>query len=553
VRGATALAAAFRRRRELEEVLGRNRRQNQLAVLRATDFLTGSAAPAFARIVGADRTVIDVSREPGEPHAHFEARAEKLAGAAGARRLVIGGIPSMVPDEIAPAASRGPVKGGLVALLDGCLHPDQIAALRLIRAHRFVVLRNGRRWGKTSLLESVIVDAILLGRDVGLFVPIYALGSPTVTNLATILQPVADIIQKSALPRKVGMTAGGSAEIWSLDNSRVGRSRRYDLVAIDEAAFAEADLNLIFDAAITPTLLDRKGSAIAASTPAGIDERQWFWRINNIDELGFARFHAPTRNNPHMPLDEIERLRVSHNPLVFAQEYEGEFVDLSGVSLFDINKMLVNDQPLDIPDLDEHFGDEHAARRPPLYDRVFMTVDCTMKGGPEGDASAFLIAAENVYFVGLPRGLIVLEWFTSEAGEGDIDQAFRFVVDRYIRYARRARNAARGIFIEDTGLGSHLIHRYGQLGAEAFSSGWTALGKNPRVMATLPFVNRGEVKLTRLAYTKHTVLKNTMANHFRTQLLNYRANDKKAKARADDLVDVFCMAVIVAWNLSEPA
>ena len=51
-----------------------------------------------------------------------------------------------------------------------------------------------------------------------------------------------------------------------------------------------------------------------------------------------------------------------------------------------------------------------------------------MKGGPEGDASAFLIVAENANFPGLPKGMIVLDWFTSEAGEGDLDQDFKFVV-----------------------------------------------------------------------------------------------------------------------------
>jgi hypothetical protein len=429
-----------------------------------------------------------------------------------------------------------------------------VRALRLIKQHRFVVLRNGRRWGKTRLLEAIIVDAILLGMDVGYFAPIYALASPTVASLATILQPIADIVQRSALPRKIGMTAGGSVEIWSLDNARVGRSRRYDLIALDESAFVEADMNLIFDSALMPTLLDRRGAAVACSTPAGVNEQQWFWRINNIDELRFARYHAPTANNPHMPADELERLRISHNPLVFSQEFEGEFVDLSGVSLFDINKMLVDGQPLDIPDLYEHLEDDHdrAWNLPKLYDRVFMTIDATMKGGPEGDASAFLLVAENVHYSTLPRGMIILEWFASEAGEGDIDQVFRFVVDRYIRYARRARVGARAIFIEDTGLGTHLIHANAHLGAEAFDPGWTALGKNPRVMASLPYVNRGEIKLSRLAHEKRMLLKGTLANHLRTQLLNYRASDKKAKTRADDLVDVFTMAVIKGWNLQVP-
>jgi hypothetical protein len=56
---------------------------------------------------------------------------------------------------------------------------------------------------------------------------------------------------------------------------------------------------------------------------------------------------------------------------------------------------------------------------------------------------------------------------------------------KYIRYARLARH--------------HLLRANEELGTEAFDPGWVALGKNPRVMASLPFVNRGEVKLTRAA------------------------------------------------------
>jgi hypothetical protein len=134
----------------------------------------------------------------------------------------------------------------------------------------------------------------------------------------------------------------------------------------------------------------------------------------------------------------------------------------------------------------------------------------------------------------------------------DIDQDFRFVVGDYVKYARRARAGARAIFIEDTGFGVHLVRAASGLGTEIFDPGWVALGKNPRVMASLPYVNRGQVKLTRTAYEKKTVLKNTLANHFRMQLLNYRANDKKARTRADDLVDVFTMAVIKGWDLEIP-
>jgi hypothetical protein len=523
----------------------------ELPVFRATDFLTGNPFPDFARAANKRGAVIlELERLGDEPYPAFEARAVERARAARAARIVFGGIRSIL-DENEPYAPREwpheALRNDQVGLLVTSLHTGQIDALRQVKRGRFTALRCGRRFGKTQLAEALIADAVLLGRNAGYFAPTYALTSPTVASLTAMLEPIAERINRAAMPRVIALPGGGMVEVWSLDNQRVGRSRFYDLVCLDEAAHVEGDMCMIFDAAVMPTLLDRKGSALALSTPNGIEESQWFWRINHIDELGFSRYHAPTAANPAMPRDELERLRLSHHPGVFSQEYEGEFVDLSGVALINYDAMLVDGKPIEYPDMVESFGDEAALRMPRLYDAVFMTIDCTMKGGPEGDASAFLICAFNVHYPG-PKGLIILDWRATEAGQGGIDEAFRTVLEHYIAYARRSREGPKGVFIEDTGLGSYLLHEYADWGATAFDSNWVARGKGPRVIACLEHVNRGEVKVARGAHERKMPLKNTMANHFRTQLLNFRLNDKKMTTRADDLVDVFTAAIITAWN-----
>jgi hypothetical protein len=276
-----------------------------LPIFRATDFLTGNPFPDFAR--GADKrgvVVLELERQADEPDTAFEQRAVEQAQAAQAARIVFGGIRSSLPEDAAVEPWKGPpdaYRDGQVRLLFPSLHAGQIAALRQIKRGRFNALRCGRRWGKTQLAEALAADAALLGQNVGYFAPIYALAAPTVTNLATVLEPVAERINRSALPRSIALPGGGLVELWSLDNQRVGRSRFYDLAIIDEAAHVEGDMAMIFDASIMPTLLDRKGAALAASTPAGIDETQWFWRICHVDELGFDRYHAPSASNPSCP------------------------------------------------------------------------------------------------------------------------------------------------------------------------------------------------------------------------------------------------------------
>jgi hypothetical protein len=120
-----------------------------------------------------------------------------------------------------------------------------------------------------------------------------------------------------------------------------------------------------------------------------------------------------------------------------------------------------------------------------------------MKGGPEGDASAFLIVAENQHYPALPRGLIILDWFTSEARRRRPRLALHC---RPVYPLRPPRHRARNIFIEDTGLGSHLLRANEELGTTAFDPGRGRARQEPAGHGFAPFVNRGEVKLTRAAY-----------------------------------------------------
>jgi hypothetical protein len=60
---------------------------------------------------------------------------------------------------------------GAIVLPETPLHPSQVEALDLIRGNRRVVLVCGRRWGKSSLLVALAVDAALSGKRVGIFAP----------------------------------------------------------------------------------------------------------------------------------------------------------------------------------------------------------------------------------------------------------------------------------------------------------------------------------------------------------------------------------------------
>src|SRR4029077_7450002 len=88
----------------------------------------------------------------------------------------------------------------------------------------------------------------------------------------------------SSSSRNMGIirtTTGGRIELWTLEDEKAGRSRRYHLVIIDEAAFTKPNATAVWEKAIRPTLLDFRGAAIIASNTNGIHEDNLFWRICN--------------------------------------------------------------------------------------------------------------------------------------------------------------------------------------------------------------------------------------------------------------------------------
>jgi hypothetical protein len=249
----------------------------------------------------------------------------------------------------------------------------------------------------------------------------------------------------------VQVPGGGSVDTWTLDRALAGRGRRYHLAIIDEAAFGGADLIDIWRASVQPTLLDYRGKAVVASTPHGADEANFFFQVCHQADLGFAQFHAPTSANPFMPADELARLERETHPLIFRQEFLAEFVDLSGVSLFSIDKLLEDGHPIDLGQADA----------------VFAVIGSGVKGGTEHDGSAALYLAVDL--TGSTPRLLFVDWEIVSLGAGDLDQWLVSVQARLtgLADALRPRGGSYGIHIEAAAMGELLLAMAPGLGIDA--------------------------------------------------------------------------------------
>ncbi len=250
----------------------------------ASDFVTGGRAD-FARACSRAGDVVEtIRRASEEPYGAFLDRARARAAALRAPRLVIGGIDSRFdPDSSSSDVEPSPQEA-IILPDNGELHTGQQRAIRAILDHKRVVLRMGRRWGKSATLIVIAADEAMRGRPVGYFSPLFKTAAPVFDQLAFMLGPL--IVTRNRSVGELRLSTGGVIDVWSIETSTIiARGRKYARCLLDEIAFCKTDVGLLWRASIAPTLVDLNGSATVASTPWGVDPANWFYQICNDKKL----------------------------------------------------------------------------------------------------------------------------------------------------------------------------------------------------------------------------------------------------------------------------
>lgn len=207
------------------------------------------------------------------------------------------------------------------------LHEPQARVLQ--EAGRFNVLCCGRRWGKTTLSEDLLIspdddsNGALNGLPVAYFAPTYKMLMEVWRETNQTLYNI--ISDKSETEKRIELYGGGVIDFWSLEDPNSIRGRKYKRAVLDEAAIAR-NLEEAWLKVIRPTLTDLQGDAWFLSTPKG--KNNYFYDLfQNPDKFkDWRSWQMPTSSNPHIDPNEIEQARQQLDPLTFAQEYLASFV-----------------------------------------------------------------------------------------------------------------------------------------------------------------------------------------------------------------------------------
>lgn len=200
--------------------------------------------------------------------------------------------------------------------------------------HRFRVVNCGRRWGKTTLaiLEMVAKAVFKDDSRVVYIAPTYQQARDIAwSELKKVCLPVQTNVNESRLEITIKTKNGGSALIllrgWESVESLRGQA--FDFVVIDEIAMMR-NFWSSWEEVLRPTLTDRRGEVLFVSTPKGFNH---FYDLCNkeLTDSDFKTFHFSSYDNPHLPVDELNKAKATMPPDRFAQEYEASFQKTQGL------------------------------------------------------------------------------------------------------------------------------------------------------------------------------------------------------------------------------
>lgn len=166
-----------------------------------------------------------------------------------------------------------------------------------------------------------MIQAAFHGYPVGYFTPTYKLLEGTYKDCLTRLEPM---IKKKHDNQFIELVTGGVIEFWSMDNPNAGRSRKYKLAIIDEAAFVK-NLWDCWTQSIRATLTDLKGDAWFMSTPRGKNDFFKLFMRGKSGDANWMSWQMSTYANPYIDPNELDDAKADLPEAAFNQEYLAEF------------------------------------------------------------------------------------------------------------------------------------------------------------------------------------------------------------------------------------
>lgn len=167
--------------------------------------------------------------------------------------------------------------------------------------------------------------------ECGWFAPQHKTWSKAYTEMGGAFEPIIDGGSKGGAVMRC--STRGRLDFWTLDNQMAGRSRRYQRIVIDEAAFgkdggntSDGSLMDLWEKSIKPTLFDFRGEALVCSNSAG--KKPVIFLLQNLHGPAVRLQGIPRAHGRQRPAAEAHAGRnsdaVEDQPRRLSRRTEGE-------------------------------------------------------------------------------------------------------------------------------------------------------------------------------------------------------------------------------------
>ena len=211
---------------------------------------------------------------------------------------------------------------------------------------RFNVLACGRRWGKDTLIDMLILPALLDQQNVAVLVPRDIDRDKMIERAKIILGPLLDekVVQYD---RKVSAFKHGEGEIryYTVKNHASIRGSALDWAVLNEAGELSLMMRLgkAWEEVIRSALLDRRGRALICGTPRGITDFYTLYRRGVEGVQNWRAWNYSTYDNPHLDPAEIQAMieQERMSKLAIEQEIYAKFIQAEGFVFSELDKVCV--------------------------------------------------------------------------------------------------------------------------------------------------------------------------------------------------------------------
>lgn len=224
------------------------------------------------------------------------------------------------------------------------LHPKQAEVF--LDTARFRVVVAGRRWGKTALAKTEMIQrAKAPNQKIWYIAPTYRMAKQIMWNDLKASIPRKWILREHETEMSITLRNGSIIECKGADNPDTLRGVGLNFVVMDEFQDIRSET---WTTIIRPTLAKDRGEALFIGTPKAYNQLYEVYQFGQDESrTAWSSYQFPTITSPFIPESEIIEARRDMDPRTFRQEFEACHLPDTEVLMFNGSVKRICDVQID--------------------------------------------------------------------------------------------------------------------------------------------------------------------------------------------------------------